>query len=389
MFIDIEKIKIYRNYLNKQNHEGIEQKKVLTTFLHELAYKKNVILDAPVIVGLIVTDKCNLNCPHCFSNNCGSLDATTDEIKRVIDQIVDVGVISLYLTGGEPFMRTDLEEIIAYIKKKRLFLTIHTNALLLNRERVKKISQLLNKEEDVIQISIDGSTLDISNKMRTLNSKQFDRFKRNCELLSEFSVPTKINVTVTNHNVQDLVNIYQYAAKIKAKQIAFSTLFEIDTNDGDTYLPSSKELMYSFCDVLEEAKKMKNPVQIIQDPIAVPCGVSELQQIFNENKEETPWYFCPAGTLAIEIDTNGNIFPCPFLRSENFNAGNINEQSLSLIWKSGKRWESFRDRYLRGYEGCSGCSFSDSCRGACAAQAYHKGMTMYDPDPRCDVIINR
>lgn len=379
-----DKIRYYLEHNGKQNHEGLERKKVLTTFLHELAHQKQVILDSPLIAGIIVTDRCNLSCPHCFSDNCASMGGTTEELKGLIDQLADAGIISMYMTGGEPFLRPDLEELIAHAKQKRLYLTVHTNGILLNEKRVKRLAEVMNFDEDEIQVSIDGSTAEIFNKMR---DGDFDRMVRNCRLLQEHGAPLKINVTVTNHNFHDLANLYRLAADLKAKTIGFSPLLLTNTNDPtQTWLPSTEELLTSFVEALQVAEELGFPVRISQDPLAVPCGVPELKEAFSKMEDQTPWYFCPAGTSAIEIDVNGNVYPCPYLRYDEFKAGNVHEESLKEIWARGTGWDSFRNIYLGETEKCPSCTMKKSCRGACAAQSFHMGLTLDDADPRCDLI---
>lgn len=376
---------LYASYLTGNLNNNTETKKYFPNFLHELSYENRVILDSPIIVGLIITEECNLHCPHCFSRFKKGAP-NINNLKSIIDQLAEKNVISLYITGGEPFMYPDIMELITYIKSKRMFLTIHTNGVMLNNTIINELSTLLT-DTDIIQISIDGVKKETNKKMRTLSEQQFNKIKENCLILSEFNIKVKINVTVTNHNLYELKDLYLLASELNIKYISFSSLFITDLQSNFTTPPMNLELINEFEKVLNLAINLNFPVQIVQDPIAVPCGNKLLMNtLLNEfNVEEIPYYNCPAGTTAIEIDYHGETYPCPFLRNKNFSAGNVFKDSLSKIWNNGETWGALRRRIREGYQSNSECQFSSFCRGACPAQALIAGGTLDDCDLRCEL----
>lgn len=82
---------------------------------------------SPRIASVKVTDKCNLNCLHCDANKVCGQDMTTDEIFSVFSNLKTAGIQTVDLTGGEPTLRKDLPQIIAYSSKLGLKTTLNTN----------------------------------------------------------------------------------------------------------------------------------------------------------------------------------------------------------------------------------------------------------------------
>ncbi|MEJ2488407.1 MAG: radical SAM protein, partial [Sulfurovaceae bacterium] len=104
-----------------------------------------------------VTGKCNLKCIHCFmespSGKYGEL--SLKDMKKLIDQFEEANVINVILTGGEPFLRQDIIDIIIFLKEKRIRVEhIFTNGLLVTDKHLKSLKEL--EVNPCFQISFDG-----------------------------------------------------------------------------------------------------------------------------------------------------------------------------------------------------------------------------------------
>jgi organic radical activating enzyme len=111
----------------------------------------------PLSINLDLTTACNFACPHCVDSgiiNTGEyLDM--DTVKSSLDTLQSQGLLSVILLGGgEPTLHKDFEEIVHYIKNKKLQLGIVTNGTRL--KRVEKVADLL-EEKDWLRISIDAA----------------------------------------------------------------------------------------------------------------------------------------------------------------------------------------------------------------------------------------
>ena len=102
-------------------------------------------IDAPLALLAELSHRCPLQCPYC--SNPVNLEKKTaelslDEWKSVIDQSVELGIHQIHLSGGEPTVRKDLEEIVEHCSKKGLYSNLITSGVLLDEERINKLEKL-------------------------------------------------------------------------------------------------------------------------------------------------------------------------------------------------------------------------------------------------------
>lgn len=114
------------------------------------------LLYSPFLVQLVVTRRCNLACTYCNEFDAVSKPVPLDVLKARIDRIRALGAFSLELTGGEPMMHPDIEEIIRYARRLGFYkVMMISNAYLFNEERVRGLNDAGLEE---LQISVDGVT---------------------------------------------------------------------------------------------------------------------------------------------------------------------------------------------------------------------------------------
>ena len=112
-----------------------------------------------------LTHRCPLPCPYC-SNPLdlarSQSELTTDDWKRVFTQARELGALQLGLSGGEPLIRRDLEELIAHAHTLGFYQTLVTSALGLTRERAVRIK---DAGLEHVQISFQDSEKEIAEKI--------------------------------------------------------------------------------------------------------------------------------------------------------------------------------------------------------------------------------
>lgn len=104
-------------------------------------------ITSPIVASIKVTQRCNLRCAHCTWVNKVARDLPLDRWKDVIDTIHKRGCFVVYIEGGEPTLRDDLEEIVRYIKKKGMVCVLFTNGT----------GKFPDSDLDAVWISIDGT----------------------------------------------------------------------------------------------------------------------------------------------------------------------------------------------------------------------------------------
>jgi len=97
----------------------------------------------PFEFDLEVTARCNFDCRHCYVNvpaddrDVQQRELSLEEISTIADQAVDLGALWCLVTGGEPLLRRDFNELYLILKRKGLLLSVFTNASLVTKEHVK------------------------------------------------------------------------------------------------------------------------------------------------------------------------------------------------------------------------------------------------------------
>ncbi|MCB9777102.1 MAG: SPASM domain-containing protein [Alphaproteobacteria bacterium] len=119
-----------------------------------LSRRLNRSLAPPDRVSVNLTLRCNLTCEMCTTCY-DSPELSTDEVKAIIDQTAAWGVEVFNPLGGEPFMRADIEEILAYAVKRGFYVTVTTNGTLITEKRARAIAAIAADRLHV-NISLDG-----------------------------------------------------------------------------------------------------------------------------------------------------------------------------------------------------------------------------------------
>ena len=157
-------------------------------------FKKNT----PLICGLTVTNKCNLQCRHCRIASRGIKNLSFEEIITAIDSFYKEGGRTLYIQGGEPFIwhdgKYDLDDIVDYSHQIGFFTTIiYTNGTI-----------PIRTSANTIFISIDG----LQKTHDFLRGKTFNKIIKN---IHESKHPSLyINYTINNYNKNEIQNFCEY-----------------------------------------------------------------------------------------------------------------------------------------------------------------------------------
>jgi len=167
-----------------------------------------------------VTNRCNLRCLHCLpaSGEPRPNELTTDEALAAIRRFADDGVQRVYLTGGEPFMRPDIRELLLAMSQRGLKIEIITNGL-----------ALTGRDYDLVQalgvrfgISLDGADAATNDAIRGRGT--FDRTVQTLALCAVQRIPVVLYVTVTRGNFEQLSALGHLAKTYDCQGIHFSEL---------------------------------------------------------------------------------------------------------------------------------------------------------------------
>jgi len=274
----------------------------------------NRFLPAPFLVNLEITKRCNLRCIHCAIREAPEKyseiikeEFSIKEVKEIIDSLKSLGTKYISISGGEPFLREDIFDIIEYAKKRDLGIHISSNGTLITKEIAKKVNDL---GLDAISISLDATTPTIHDKIRGVRGA-FNKTVAAIRNLVKYKSHTQVGISpiITNLNIYELEKLVDFA----------KDLGEIG-------------------DVMEKIIRKTRKYRIYTNSEVYLRGISR----YFEDKRKIK-IDCFVGFFTCNISWKGDVVPCAFIEP----VGNIRKETFNEIWKS-KRFEEVRREIRRG-----------------------------------------
>ena len=335
-----------------------------------------------------VTGRCNLSCIHCraassmFSHD---TDFTTDEAKKLIDDITSFCSPVLVLSGGEPLLRPDLFEIAKYGTEKGLRMCIATNGTLVTDEVCGKMKDTGIK---MVSLSLDGSTPAVHDDFRK-QPGAFEATLRAAETFRRNDVPFLVNSSFAKRNQHDIADTYKLAKEIGAK--AWYMFMIVPTGRGKEIMDEliTKE---DYEKILEWHYQMeKDETDLLVRPTCAPHYYRvRLQKMKEEGHKFAPRSLtfstgggkgCICAQTICFIDSKGNVQPCSYFPVV---AGNVKKQAFKEIWYHSELFESLRD--FEKYKGrCGECEYINVC-GGCRARADAVLEDYLEEEPFCGYV---
>ena len=200
--------------------------KAFTRRLREIRWiaKGAISTDHPVMAHIIPIRRCNLSCAYCNEYDDVSKPVPTDVMIKRINRLADLGTGVITLSGGEPLLHPELDEIISAIRRRGVMAAMITNGYLLVPDRVKKLNAA---GLDHLQISIDNVMPD------DVSKKSLKVLDKKLQVLAEHAdFHVNINSVVGGgiHNPDDALVVGR-----RALELGFSATVGI-IHDGDGQL---------------------------------------------------------------------------------------------------------------------------------------------------------
>lgn len=155
-----------------------------------------------------ITSKCNKNCVYCFkfSKN----DLTFQQNVKILNKLKDLNVNRISWTGGEPFLYSNLKELLKISKEYNILNYVNTNASLLNENNLKENLQNIDR----LIISLDF----VDDELNTINGigeNYFQHVKKILKLVKEikYDIEIQINTVVFSKNIQLIDDVYNEICK--------------------------------------------------------------------------------------------------------------------------------------------------------------------------------
>lgn len=322
-----------------------------------------------------ITGRCNLQCQHCRAWKIRhSNDLDHKEGTALLMDLQKIGVRFLTFSGGEPFSRNDIFDLIAFATPRFQEIAITTNATLLDEDRVKRLSQ---NPKIRLSISLDGMEK-THDRLRGVKGT-FKKVESSLRLITMYKVKTSVRYTLTSQTYKDVRRVIKFLSQFYVQR--FNARIVIPSGKAAKNLKltiTKSQYVKAIKQVLEESAKTEIKV-ISGDPVLIPA-FPELIKNFTDEEDLTKIESgCFAGSELIYITPNGDVGPCSYIPLV---AGNIRQESLTKIIKRSDvfhKLSNYRD-HLKG--ACRSCSFKNLC-GGCRARALSLCGTILSEDPGC------
>jgi len=336
-----------------------------------------------------VTQACDLACVHCRASaqpDRHPMELSTEEGKRLIDQIAALQVPVFVLTGGDPIKRPDLFELIGHARSVGVRVSLTPSATpLLTRDVVVRL-----KEAGLARmaVSLDGASTETHDAFRGL-SGSFARTLDAVRWANEVGLPVQINTTFSRRNIGELDAI---AALVESLKITlWSVFFLVPTGRGKLAdLLNAEEFEQVFARIYKLSKTADFDIKTTE---AQHYRRYLLQQKVAERKASGGVYV-PAekatdsigraprglndGKGFVFISHTGEVFPSGFLPAS---GGSLRKQTLHTIYRESPEFRILRDTTkLEGK--CGACEFKEICGGS-RARAYALTGNFLAEEPCC------
>ncbi len=350
--------------------------------------------ERPFIVIWETTQACDLACVHCracaqpFRN---SQELSTEEAKKLIDEIAAMQAPLFVMTGGDPLKRPDIYQLVEYAAGKGIRPSLTPSATpLLTKEAVEKL-----KESGLarLAISLDGPTATIHDSFRKV-AGSFQWTLDAVQYAHEVGLPVQINTTITRHNLQYLDAMIALVERLGV--VLWSVFFLVPTGRGQNIdLLSAEEFEQVFEKLYETSKRVLFDIKSTEAQHYRRFLLqkrTEMRRQGSVPSEKMPHFLgisssdgigrAPKGINDgkgfVFISHLGEVFPSGFLP---VSAGNVRKESLADLYRNSPLFVELRN--TANLEGkCGRCEFKEICGGS-RARSHALTGNLFAEEPCC------
>ncbi|QQR90687.1 MAG: radical SAM protein [Myxococcales bacterium] len=303
--------------------------------------QRQVRRSSPLSAMLELSDRCNEVCVHCYQIHGQKGEMDTLEVKQLMDQLAELGVLFLTLSGGEVTLRKDFLELVAYARAKQFCVTIFTNGLRVDQSMAKQFAKLAVHEVQISLYSPDAQKHDTITGVKGSWNKTVDAIRY---LVAE-KVSTLVKTPAMKENVHDYASYVELVESLGARHMVGEGISARE--DGDR-APSEHDLDHE--DIIALRKARGTAAQDRHIPIThAPCGACQ---------------------QSVHIEANGEIRPCTQLQVP---LGDARQDRLSDVYAEGSEVKFIRSLRWADIHGCRDCDLRHYCKRCYASALAENG----------------
>jgi len=284
-------------------------------------------LTGPMLAVISPTYRCNLKCEMCnFWKKRDERELEKEAFFEVINDLAEMKTPMISFSGGEPFLREDIFDLIQHASSKTA-VHIASNGTLITREMARRLCDL---NVDGVTVSLDASEAVVHNHIRG-DRNSFQKALEGLQNLVESSKDSRLSVDIVSvlseGNAAQILPLLELARRIGIDAVGIIPLHKM--NDRPNSLePISKHELAQIETVIDDLIKNRNQNGIVDNSIPY---LKEVKEHFRGNPKRSS---CSAGWTTCVIDAAGHVYPCYGFYVMGETIGNIRHMNIRDIWFS-------------------------------------------------------
>lgn len=305
--------------------------------------KSAKLTETPISATFELTPRCNLDCKMCYVHNQDSnalkeRELSTETWKRVFDEAYDCGLLFATLSGGECLLRQDFKELYLHLWKKRVYITVFTNGILLNSDYLDFFKKYKPQK---VQISLYGSSEE--GYLNVTGHRGFEKAVCAIRSLVEAGIPVQVALTPSSYMKDDYISTLRFCKEngFPYKPGEFVLIQNRDDSSKNDHYLSTDEII-SLATQREQLSKQLTPPTCALPPCGGTCTEAPVGLI------------CNAGKTSLALSWDGRMNLCIAIP---VSKASVLEMSYAEAWEKTK--EAAKE-ILLGAE-CVGCPYDKIC----------------------------
>ena len=292
---------------------------------------------APALSAMVeIADRCNEACVHCYQVQGQKGELGTAELKRVFDELAELGVLLLTISGGEPTLRKDFLELVAYARQLRFAVKVYSNGTNITRELAQELGKLAVQE---VQLSLYSDRAELHDPVTRVPGS-FDKTVAAARYLIEAGVKVVVKSPLMRANAERVREYAEFVTSLGAE-------YSLDRNlvlreDGSA---EPRKVWIDAHEYVSISRQLAKP----KPSYEVPLGARP----------------CAACTQNVHIEANGELRPCALWGVP---TGHALQDGVANAWQKNEKALAIRKLNWGSLPACRRCDLRSYC-SRCFAQA--------------------
>ena len=333
---------------------------------------------APERLIVELTSSCNLRCRTCYMSAASARERelTSKEIRDLLREASESGTKTVALTGGEPFMRSDLGDLVEFALERFSEVQVSTNGTITDRAFIERFDRA---ERLTMQVSLDGPDEASNDAIRGRGS--FRKASQFLDTVRTHGIRAITSGVLNKHNYDLVGSMCDFAY---SKGCTMAIFHKVHLSGRAEHfreiLPSKAELMHGMGTLLSKLHEYRGKGTLLVD---FPLN----RFLRGDPSLDAAYPACHFGRAFAFVTSDGELVCCSHLRDGEFAYGNVTQAGLMQLWETSEALEGMRRLTVDDMPACRQCRYKYVCRGSCRADALGSTGDLNGRPYDCDALV--